>query len=150
VTLPRHRVTARPLPIGLRADLECHPNAVAGVVARAAHLRHVPARTEVAGTPFAICLKAAAGQDDRPAADILLDAVNEGADSFNAVFAPQDGLRARTVTHCYAMLGRCLVFCFDEACAATIGIDDNATEEFELAFVVIGLPAVVREETHTA
>lgn len=46
-----------------RADVQGHPDAVAGVEPGAAHLGQVPARTEVAGPPRGVGLEAAAGQD---------------------------------------------------------------------------------------
>ena len=57
---PTHRMTAGPLAVRLRADVERHADAVAGVVARAAHFRHVPAGAEIARAPFAIRFETAA------------------------------------------------------------------------------------------
>src|SRR5262249_8428539 len=103
VALPRDRVTARPLPVGLRTDLERHADAVASVVTGAAHLRHVPARAEIAGAPFPVCLEAAAGKHDCPAAEGFFYRADERTHPFDTVLAAKDGLCARAVTHRYAL-----------------------------------------------
>ena len=48
------------------------------------------------------------------------------------------------------MLGGGLVFGFHEAGAAAIGVNHHAAEEFEPAFVVVGLTTIVREEFDAA
>ena len=48
------------------------------------------------------------------------------------------------------MLGRRLVFGFDEARAAAVGVDHDAAEELEPALVVVGLPPVIRQELDAA
>src|ERR1039458_4383784 len=40
--IPSHRMTSRPVAVRHRADVERHPNSIAGVEARAAHLREIP------------------------------------------------------------------------------------------------------------
>src|SRR5262249_60011992 len=62
----------------------------------------------------------------------------------------QKNLGRGAVTHRYALLGGGPVFRVDETCAAAIGIDDDAAEELEFALVVVGLAAVVREESYPA
>ena len=69
VAFPGHGMTTRPVPIGLRAGGESHGQAVAGVEARTANLRQIPARPQIAGAPFGIRLEPAAGQHDGPRMD---------------------------------------------------------------------------------
>src|SRR5262245_27843666 len=53
---------ARPIAVGLSTDLKRHPESVSGVVAGAANLGRCPAWPQVAGAPFGVGLKAAAGK----------------------------------------------------------------------------------------
>src|SRR5262249_50724151 len=62
VHFPWHGMAAGPVAARRPADFNRHADAVAGVVAAAAHLREVPARTEIARAPFRIGLKATAGK----------------------------------------------------------------------------------------
>src|SRR4051812_41016310 len=64
IALPRDRMAARPLTVRLRADVERHRDAVAGVVTRPAHFREIPTRAKVASAHFAIRFKAAAREHD--------------------------------------------------------------------------------------
>src|SRR5262245_3144622 len=150
ITFPRNSVTTGPLPVGLRADVERHAYPVAGVVAGAAHLRHVPAGAEIARAPFAIGLEPAAGEHNRAGAEDFFSSIGDDADALDALRAAQQRHGARAVADGDAMLGRGLVFRLHQAGAATIGIDDDAAEELELALVVVGLPAVVRQELDPA
>ena len=54
IAVPGHGMAAGPLAIRLRADRQCHADAIAGVVTRAADLGHVPAGPEITCAPFAI------------------------------------------------------------------------------------------------
>src|SRR5262249_51089464 len=85
VALPGHCMRTGPLAVGLRPDIDRHADAVAGVVAGAPNLRHVPARAEVAGAPLTTRFEAATRQHDRRHAEQLLRAVDENADAFDAV-----------------------------------------------------------------
>src|SRR3984893_8910623 len=62
VHFPLHGVTARPVAARSCANVDRHADAVAGVVARAAHLGQIPAGAEIARAPFRIGLKTPAGQ----------------------------------------------------------------------------------------
>src|SRR6185369_1302520 len=62
---PRHGVPAGPVAVRTRADLQCHPEPLAEVVARAAHLSELPAGAEIARAPFRVSLEAAAGEHHR-------------------------------------------------------------------------------------
>jgi len=53
-----------------RADVERHPQALARVESRTAHLGEVPARPEIARPHLGIGLEPAAGEDDRLGAQI--------------------------------------------------------------------------------
>src|SRR5580698_506306 len=146
VALPGHRVCAGPLPVRLRSDVERHADTVAGVVPGAAHLGHVPARAEIARAPLAAGLEAATGQHYRIRSDLLFDAVNDRANSFNAILSANERHRARIVDYVYSSRCRSLVFRFDQAGATTVGIDHDAAKELESALVVVSLPSVVRQE----
>ena len=150
VALPGDRVAAGPLAVGLRADVERHADAVAGVVSCAAHLRHVPARAEIARPPFPVRLEAAAGEHHRARADLLLRPIGQDADAFDALAAAQQRHRARAVANRDAVLGRCLVFGFDQARAAAVRIDDDTAKKLEPALVLVGLPPVIGQEADAA
>src|SRR6185503_11078618 len=64
VAVPGDRMAPRPVPRRRSADIERHPNHVAGVETRAAHLRKFPTRPEITRAPFRIRLEAAGGEDD--------------------------------------------------------------------------------------
>src|SRR5665213_3229830 len=57
VAIPPHRVTARPVARGPRADIERHLNSAAGVEARSPYLREIPRRAEIARAPLGIGFK---------------------------------------------------------------------------------------------
>src|SRR6185437_11752857 len=65
IHLPLHGMAARPVAAWAGADVERHADAVAGVVAGAAHLRHVPARAEIARAHFGVGFETAAGEHHR-------------------------------------------------------------------------------------
>ncbi len=71
VGVDRGGVTAGPLPVRERADLHRHAQAIAGVVAGAAHLGVVPRPAEVAGAPLRVGLEPAAAQHHRLRPDLV-------------------------------------------------------------------------------
>src|SRR6185436_13719153 len=89
--------TAGPVAVRAGADLERHLQAFAQVVARAAHLRELPARTEVARAPFGVGLEAAAGQHH--GLRVILDrlALVPGAHAAHALAVVDQRDRARFV-----------------------------------------------------
>src|SRR5262249_8237886 len=90
MALPCRRMASRPLTVRLGANIERHTQTVAGVVARAANLRHFPARSQVTGTPFAVRLEATAGENHRTRMEVLLFALVQHAYAVHAAFAPQE------------------------------------------------------------
>src|SRR5438105_850719 len=144
VPLPGDRMTARPLPVGLRADVQRHADAVAGVVARAAHLRQVPSRTEIARPPFAVGFEAAAGEHERTRTDQFLAAIDQHPYTLDARRTAQQRHRACAKADADTVFRGCFVFRFHQPGAPAVGIDDDATEKLELALVVVGLATVVR------
>src|SRR6516225_7039717 len=89
VHFPLHGMAAGPVAARRRADFNRHADAVAGVVAAAAYLREVPARTEIARAPFRIGLKATAGKHYGLRAQLDNDAIMPGADAFDPVAVEQ-------------------------------------------------------------
>src|SRR6266480_4520261 len=77
VTFPGDSVTSRPLPIGLRADVQRHADAITRVVAGAAHLRHVPTRSEVSRPPFAVRFESPARKHNNSGKDGLLRPIRD-------------------------------------------------------------------------
>src|SRR5256885_12382104 len=75
VVVPLHGVTAAPVAPRLRADVERHADAIAGVVWGAAHAREVPVGPEVARTHLYVGLEAPGGEDDGVRLDRLASAV---------------------------------------------------------------------------
>ena len=143
-------MAAGPLAIGLRADVERHLDAVAGVVTRTTHLGEIPARSEIARTPFAVGFKATAGKDDRRRTHNPGLVVNDYLDALDTLFTAQELGDACTVTHVDAVLLGGAELCFDETSTAAIGINHHAAEELELAVDVIGLASVIRHEADAA
>src|SRR5690349_19834000 len=129
-------MTTRPLPEGLRADVERHANAVAGVVPRPADFRDVPARTEIARTPLTIGFETASREHNGFRADLLLDAVVDHAHALHAAAAANQCDHLRVVTNVDAVLLCCRVLRLHETATATRGLHDGAAEEFELAFML--------------
>src|SRR5262249_37395726 len=84
VHLPLHGVAARPVAARRGADVGRHADAFAGVEAGAAHLGEIPARPEIARAPLGIGLEAAAGEHDRLAVQVALDAVAADAHAGDA------------------------------------------------------------------
>src|SRR6185503_19753794 len=64
VAVPRDRVAPGPVAGRRGADVERHMDHVAGIEARAADLRELPPRSQVARAPLWIGLEASAGEDD--------------------------------------------------------------------------------------
>ena len=69
--VPLDRVAAAPVSVGLGAVGERGAQHLAGVVRRAADLRHVPVRAEVGGAHLRVGLEAARGEHDRARAQLL-------------------------------------------------------------------------------
>src|SRR6185312_15573539 len=128
VALPRDRMTAGPLAVRLSANGQSHLDAVSGVVASAAHLRHVPAWPEIARPPFAVGFETAAGQNDTSRADDVLDIVDENAHGFDAVLTPDDPADTRAIMYGDAVLRSRLIFGLDEPRPATVCVDHDAAE----------------------
>ena len=143
VHVPGHRVAAGPVAAGGRAEGHGHADAVAGVEARAANLRQVPARAQVAGAPSRVGLEAATSQDhrirrQRLPADGHMDAVVGAAQSLGPL----------TVADVYAGLfcdGGKAVY---QARAAAPCLHREAAPEPHLAIYFEGLAAVQRQKTH--
>ncbi len=148
ITLPAHRVAARPVAIGLRADAERHRQAVARVEAGATHLRKVPALAQVAGAPFAVGLEATAGQHHRMGRDALhapTDAGHHTGDPLDVVYQfPDPGV----VADPHALLLGGPVERLDQAGPSPVGRQRRAAPELEAAVGLVGLAAVVGLELH--
>src|SRR5687767_12718665 len=69
--VPSHGVTAAPLSVGPRSDLESHPQNVPGIVWRAADLRLTPLLPEVFRTHLLIGLETSGGKHYRAGSDLL-------------------------------------------------------------------------------
>src|SRR5690348_11769504 len=141
-------MTTRPLPEGLRADVERHPDAVAGVVAGPPDFRDVPARTEIARAPLAIGFETASREHNGFRADLFLDAVVDHAHALHTAAAANQCDHLRVVTNVDAVLLCGLVLRLHETATATRGLHDRAAEELELAFVLERVAAEARHEAH--
>ena len=84
VRVPADRVATGPVAARRGADVERHTNAVAGVEARAAHAREVPAGTEIARAPRRIRFEAARGENHRIGVDRFLASAAGDAHTGNA------------------------------------------------------------------
>src|SRR6185369_16729727 len=126
VALPGARMAARPLAVGLRADVERHADAVAGVEAGAAHLCHVPAGAEIARPPFAVGFEAAARQHHGVRREILRHAIDLGAHAFDATRSAQQRDAAGAIAHVNAEPFGVLEVSLHQAFAAAVGIYHRA------------------------
>src|SRR3546814_1950917 len=65
VPAPAGRMAAGPIAVRRGADIQRHPQPVADIETRAAHLGQFPTSSEIAGPPFWVRLEPAAGKNDR-------------------------------------------------------------------------------------
>src|SRR5437899_11451327 len=135
VVVPLHGVTAAPVAPRLRADVERHADAVAGVVRGAAHAREVPVGPEVARTHLHVGLEAPGGEDDGVRLDRLASAVrgpdlHTGDDTARVGEQP---VRLGLEADVDALLLRRLVVHVDQAGPAADRLQHEVAEERELA-----------------
>ena len=71
VQVPGNRVTAAPMAVRLRSDVQRHANAVPGVVGDAADFGQFPTGPQVTRAHLRVRLKAAAGENDRLGLQVL-------------------------------------------------------------------------------
>ena len=62
VEVPSDRMTPGPITVGHRSDVQCHANAIAGIVTGTANLCQFPTGAEIAGTHFCVRFKATCGK----------------------------------------------------------------------------------------
>ena len=132
----------------LRADVERHLVAVAGVVADAAHLGELPAGAEVAGAHLRVGLEAAAREHDRIAGQGLPAVRRAHGDAVHpsGVVLLQSH-RGVVVPHVDAALDGDLEELVGEALPAPDGLQTEAAPETELPF---HLERLVRPRRHEA
>src|SRR5580698_3595607 len=104
VHFPLYGVTARPVAARRGPDIDRHANAVAGVVARTAHLREIPAGPEIARAPFRIGLETTAGEHHRFRPQFAHLAVLAHADALDPVAVEQQIEAARRIVDVDAAL----------------------------------------------
>ena len=147
--VPGDRVAARPVAERDGADVERHADAVAGVVAGAAHAGEVPALAEIAHAHLGVGLEAAAGEHHRLGGDVLVAGLAADGDAGDAAVAVLQQLgRAGAVADLDADLAAALEQELDEAGAAADGLDGDAAVEVVLALDLEGLAAVHGDEAH--
>ena len=64
-------------------------------------------------------------------------------------FGPRNSAVARAPYRINAMFRSGLVFQLDQAGAAAIGVNYDATKELEFPLMIVGLPSVIRQELHS-
>src|SRR5262249_20599244 len=106
IAIPADRVAARPVSGRLRADVERHLDAVAGVETRAAHLGELPAGPEITCAHFRVGLKAAGGEHDALRLDLAGLAGVAHANALHAVVIGNQAEPARLVDEVDAVLAR--------------------------------------------
>src|SRR5437762_7767687 len=126
--------------VGLGADVERHLDALAGVVAGAAHAGQIPVRSEIARAPLGVGLESSAGEDDGPRGD--LDEAPGGAgdhagDGASAV--GEQAPRSVPVADVDADLGGAVEEHLHEAGAASHRLDVEPAPEVVLALYLVGL-----------
>src|SRR6267378_329632 len=147
VVVPLHGVTAAPVAPRLRADVERHADAVAGVVRGAAHAGEVPVGPEVARAHLHVGLEAPGGEDDGVRLDRLAAAVrgpdlHAGDDTARVGEQP---VRLGLEADVDALLLRRLVVHVDQAGPAADRLQHEVAEERELAAHLEGLAAEHRD-----
>src|SRR5205807_5477633 len=146
VAVPADRVAARPVAGRLRARVERHLDAVAGVEAGAAHLGEFPARAEIARAHFRVGLEAAGGEHDAFRLDVAGLAGVAHAQALHALIIGDEAERAGLVDEVDLVLARDLAPGGDQAGAAAPTLDREAAPEFELAVHFERLPTVDRRK----
>ena len=148
VALPRHRVAPRPVAVGAGADVERHPQSVAHVEARAAHLRELPPGPEIPRAPLGVRLEAAAGEHHRAAAEVSRLAFTLGAHAQHPLPVVDQGYRTRVVEDLDAFLHHGSRQVLYQARPAAVDHQWKASEELAPAVDDGRLGAVVRHEFH--
>src|SRR5690606_22904149 len=146
VEVPADRVAARPVAVGAGADVEGHLDAVAGVVAGAAHLREVPAGAEIARPPLGVGLETTAGQHHGLGPDLEALAVLADVDAVDAVVIGDRRAAAGAVEDFDAFPARRPAQAAPEARTPAPGLDHEASPELELSLDLEGLLTVDRQE----
>src|SRR5579859_7196347 len=126
-------MAARPVAARRGADVERHADAVAGVVTGAAHLREIPTRPEIAGAPFRVSLKTAAGKHHGSGAQLTDFAMLARANAFDAIAVEQQIEAAGGIANFDAALLRRLGEHRDQARTAADRFDRQPAPKFELA-----------------
>ncbi len=139
---------ARPVPGRRRADLERHPVALPDIVARAAHLREVPAGAEIARPHLGIRLEPAAGQHDRLRAQIDKAPVAAHPHPGDAVIALQQRHRRGLVQDRDAVALGAAVQRLHQFLAAAPDVAGQPAPELELAVDAKRLPPEPQLEAH--
>ena len=138
-----------PVAVRLRTDVESHADALAGVVAGAAHLRQLPAGAHVAGAHLRVRLEAAGRHHDGARLEAL-EAVGaarlHAAHGAGVVHDQPDGLRA--VAHLDAVVGGGVEQRVRQPLAGADGLDDEAAPEAQLALHLVGLAPVHQHPAH--
>ena len=147
VALPADGVAAGPVAPGHGADLQGHADALSGVEAAAADLGQVPAGAEIAGSPFTIGLKAAAGEHHCGGADLDPAPGDASAHPLDAALVGQQplgpGLVERKTTPCRAPAAPPGL---QQTGAAAPGLNREAAPELEAAVHLESLAAPNRLE----
>src|SRR5260221_2299949 len=146
VQLPLHRMAARPIAVGARADGQCHAQSLTGIEARAAHLGQVPARSQIARAPLRVRLEAAAGKHHRAGFYLALLVAVPDAHARNALAIENERRRARPIAGLDVVLLARGFQHGDEALATAHRLDRQAAPELEPALDLERLPAVDRHE----
>ena len=148
VPFPAHRVAARPVAIGHRADIERHADPVAGIEPCPAHLGELPAGAEIARAPFVITLESAGGEHHRFRPDLLDAALALHLHPAHRHPVEDEVGRAVAVTDLDAPRGGDLVQRIDQPGTAAPGLDREPAPELELSVDLEGLSAPDRREAH--
>src|SRR5262249_55575451 len=148
VALPLDRVAARPVAGRRGAVVERHADAVAGVAPGAAHLGELPALAEIAGAPFGVGFKAAAGEHDRAGAELDRLVAAPRAHALHGEILEQELERPGPVEDLDAVAAADALEAVDQARPAAPRFDRQPAPELELAADLERLAAVDRHEAH--
>src|SRR3546814_21165008 len=84
-----------------RTDLQSHPDAVARVEPRTAHLRQFPARPQIARPPFGIGFEATRGEHDGGTAQLVHLSVSTHANAHDTIVFRAQGQRPGRISALY-------------------------------------------------
>ena len=125
-------MAAGPIAVWHRPDIERHAKPISGIEARAANLRQIPIRAEIARAPLVVRLEAASRQHNRARSEFERPPGLLHAHALHAVVVHDERERAAPVADLDAQSFRDRGPRVDESGTTAVGLNRQAAPEFEL------------------